>query len=375
MCLRSVVPLVTAIGLASSAPAEGRAIDEIAQVDKVTTVSAYGGHVVWSAREPQTGAYRLADLFKGAISYLPVRARSVPFDVDLGPGSDGRPVAAYSRCASEPTDVDFDGLPTWAQAKECSIRVYDFGTGRERRLAGEASGRASHFLPSVWRDRIGFFQTRPGQRRTRGVLVPQLVVRRVGRSARARQLPVGNVPKAPFPARWLTPTALDVGVRRLVFGWEWSSEGHGHGITEVRLLTSTSAHRSLLVAYGVVGEGCLHTVLSPVIDHERITFVRHETCGPASVKRYALASGRRFGAPAPGVPVAFTRDPFAPRDAGTLIAAAKSSEFGGPDACAPALGVAPPPEMGPCTLIQLRGLRFKAEPRRGPLPDSFDLAP
>src|SRR4051812_21717362 len=65
--LRSVLPLVTATGLASGAPAESCAMDAIAQVDRITTVSAYGAHVVWSDREPQTGrvAIRVHDVATG----------------------------------------------------------------------------------------------------------------------------------------------------------------------------------------------------------------------------------------------------------------------------------------------------------------------
>ncbi len=314
----------------------------------VSPVSAYGGHTVWSQRDAATGAFRLMD----GDTALRVPERSVPFDADIGPGADAAPVVVYSRCAGEPKDTDWTGLPRWAQATGCRIYAYSFKGGSERALP------AKGFVPSLWHDRLAFF--RAGR-------VPQLRLGRVDGKGGTRALPVGNVPKSRkgFPLRWITPSALDLDGSRLAFGWEWSAEGYGHGMTEIRLLPSLNARKAQLIQYGVVGEGCLHTVLSPQLDHGFVTDVRHETCGTASVQRYDIARGRRYSAPVPGDPVAMARDPFSPADTVTLLSAARPPAEAGGAECAAG-----------CALAPVTGLAFKFEPRRhGPLPDDFDLAP
>lgn len=88
-----------------------------------TSVAAYKDVVAWSQREPQaaagssqaagSSAYHLTALVDGAARRLPVAPRTVPFDVNMGPDSRGRPVAVYSRCAREP-ELAAAGDSLWA---------------------------------------------------------------------------------------------------------------------------------------------------------------------------------------------------------------------------------------------------------------------
>jgi len=78
----------------------------VASSEGPTSVDAYKDVLVWSQRQAGPvsggGAYHLAALVGGEVRRLPVAPRAVPFDVNLGPDSRGRPVAVYSRCAREP---------------------------------------------------------------------------------------------------------------------------------------------------------------------------------------------------------------------------------------------------------------------------------
>ena len=85
-------------GAVSAAPASAA---DLAPVYAPTAISAWGGHVVWSAYDPVAGVYRLADRSGGVVRMLPIGPRSIPFDADVGPGRDGRPVVVYSRCRVE----------------------------------------------------------------------------------------------------------------------------------------------------------------------------------------------------------------------------------------------------------------------------------
>jgi hypothetical protein len=175
--------------------------------------------------------------------------------------------------------------------------------------------------------------------------------------------------------KWVAPTALDLVSDRIAYGWEWSGEGYGHGMTEVRFFPSLSARRSVLIDFGVVGEGCLHTLVSPVLDRRVITMARRETCGRPAVERYDLASGRRFEAMVPSDPVALARSPQSPLTTATLLIAAPPSFAEPIDACTSEPSASGAPPRGPCNLTELQGLRFAPAARRGPLPESFDEVP
>jgi hypothetical protein len=378
--LAAAISLASPIMLLGGVDAQVQTAVPVTQLDRETTLSTFAGHLVWSARDAVSGGYRLMDAFHGAIRPLPVAERTVPFDVGLGPGPDGRPLAVYSRCAKEPADLDFDGLPRWADATGCKLRVYSFATRRERGLPGQASSGRSGFLPSVWRRRIAFFRAPPAATPARGVPVPGLRLGRLDGRGDARTLPVGDGPISPSPhvrLRLLTPSALHLVGHHLVLGLQWSGTSAaqgGHGTTDIRLLNvdPRQARRPSLIASGVVGEGCLHILVSPVIDHDTITMVKRDTCFGSSIKRYQISTGRRFSAKISGDPVAMARSATYASDAVALLATPRYKLLRAGDTCAPAYATLPNetmPDATPCDLLRTSRLVFTPERLRGPLPE------
>jgi len=207
-----------------------------------TKVAAYGDVVVWSERTSGGGAFRLVAHRgpDGEPTPLPVGERAVPFDVDLGPGPDGRPVAVYSRCAREPR-----ALPaTWpavapATGRGCDLFAYSFATRSERRVEGTNAPGASEFLPSIWRGRIAFarvFERRPGLAGT----ASSLYVRELGPRGRSLRQAGGPRGSSGLPG----PTSLDLNGDRLAFGWVWGEGAQGR--SEVRLTTLGSREAGLI---------------------------------------------------------------------------------------------------------------------------------
>jgi hypothetical protein len=194
--------------LAAPALAGASASTKIATVDRPTTLSAYDTGLLFSRRDPKTERFRLWFVRRGSTpAPLPIRDRAVPFDADLGPGTHGRLLAVYSRCASEPAlDPDNDdGPPDYTRSSGCDLFEFDFSTGTERKLA-VSDPKASEVLPSVWGNTVAF--VRDGRLLARSGL------------AAPRRLTGG-------PGRDGTPTALDLRGRRLAFGWRYYGKADG----------------------------------------------------------------------------------------------------------------------------------------------------
>jgi hypothetical protein len=108
-------------------------------------VAAYGGKVVWS-RRVDVGfdlEYRLVETTPAGPRDLPVAQSREPFQLDIGPGADGAPVAVYVRCA---------------EGTYCDIYRYDFARRQESRVAGVSGPRCSATEPAIWRGRIVFIR-------------------------------------------------------------------------------------------------------------------------------------------------------------------------------------------------------------------------
>jgi hypothetical protein len=170
---------------------------ELARVDRPTTASTYTGRVAYSAYDAGHGVYRLMLGSPGSvIEAVPVAPRAVAFDVDLGPGPDGRVLAVYSRCRVEPRTG-------------CDIFAYDPTTRVERRIAALSTASASEFLPSVWGNRVAFARLGAG-RRTAALRVGSL-----GGAGRSR------VVAERLTARQRGgPVALELFGRRLAVVWQ-----------------------------------------------------------------------------------------------------------------------------------------------------------
>ncbi|HEV2769374.1 MAG TPA: hypothetical protein VGV40_04240 [Solirubrobacteraceae bacterium] len=235
-----------------------------------TKVAAYGDVVVWSERSPE-GAFRLvADRGPdGEPAPLPVGQRGAPFDVDVGPGPDGRPVAVYSRCAREPRPLP----ATWpavapATGRGCDLFAYSFATRAERPVQGANLPDTSEFLPSIWRGRIAFarvFEQRPGLAGT----APQLYVRELDPGGRTRRQAGGPRGRSGLPG----PTSLDLYKDRLAFGWVWGEGAQGR--SEVRLTTLGSSQAGLIAEES--WSSTIARLLSPQVAEGSIWFASERT--------------------------------------------------------------------------------------------------
>lgn len=239
-----------------------------------SSVDAYRDVVVWSEREDPPGAeapsYHLVALIDGSARRLPVAPRSVPFDVDLGPGADWRTVAVYSRCAQEPQppyalgDAPSAPYPAYTSGRGCDLYRFDFETARERKIEGASTDQASEVLPSIWRDRIAFARVYEQRSGSRGVL-PYLYT---------RDLDGGPSEREPGGARGATglpgPTSLDLYGRRLAFVWNHRT-GETGGVTELRVNTLGGGRRVLSSARHD-GTDSYATFLSPQGVHGRIVY-------------------------------------------------------------------------------------------------------
>lgn len=284
-------------------------------------VDAYGDAVVWSERDaaaegsgPDVVApYFLMALVDGEVRRLAVAPRSVPFDVDVGPGEDGRAVAVYSRCEREasPADPGFVyslPYPAYTRGDGCDIYRFDFATGRERKVAGPSTDQASEVLPSIWRDQIAFARVYEQREGSRG-RYPYLYVRPLAGGHSQRQ-PGGSRGASGLPG----PTSLDLYGRRLSFVWNYRTgpgSGDTGGVSEVRLDTLGGDHRVLSQARhdGTTAGGAYASFLSPQGSEGRIFYgygrVRVEHMNKDSkplsslLLRYRLSDGDKGLARAP----------------------------------------------------------------------------
>jgi hypothetical protein len=110
-------------------------------------MSAYGGHVVWSEGVAPR-RHVLMRWHAGRVDRLPVAARAVPFDVDLGPDARGRPVAVYSRCPGE--------TETSAPVGGCDVYRLPLQRGRERRIRRASTATSSEYAPAIWRGNLAY---------------------------------------------------------------------------------------------------------------------------------------------------------------------------------------------------------------------------
>jgi hypothetical protein len=183
------------------APA-ARADETVATLDRVGPLAAFQDRLVWSAYDAATNTYKLMTRAGGITSEVPVPARPEPFDVDLGPGPNGRVTAAYTRC--EP---------------RCTVRLHEFGgPGGELSI----SGTSDSSNPAVWRSRVAY--ERGGR----------LYVRTAGGS---------GVTRYPGGPRGYEVSDLDLYGQRLAVVWRNNAtEGHRE---ELRLATTPRRVRTV----------------------------------------------------------------------------------------------------------------------------------
>jgi hypothetical protein len=156
-------PIALAAVVAVLGSPAGAAADEtLARVARPGPVSTFDGRVLWSEYDPVAKAYFLTQRFGTTTARLPVRPRSVPFDVDVGRKLGNDTVAAYSRCRREPRGRDprtgsaLTQMPQWSTGRGCDLYMLNLRTNVETRIRGASTRGASEFLPAVWQSRIVF---------------------------------------------------------------------------------------------------------------------------------------------------------------------------------------------------------------------------
>lgn len=239
--LRTRVKRLTGAGAAllvlGSASLPTAAADEtvLARELRPTAVSAHGGFVVWSSWSDRAHGYRLVAWDRqGGRRVLPARAQRVPFDADVGPGRDGRPVAVYSRCRRSPTDArSANQLPVYVSGRGCDLYQLALRGGTEHRIDKLSQRGASEVLPTAWKAGVAFARTYERRAGLDGVL-PHLLLGSLRSGVPARNLPGGTrgvYEKIDYDGRPPTyydggpgPTGIDFDGRRVAFVWNSQAE-------------------------------------------------------------------------------------------------------------------------------------------------------
>jgi hypothetical protein len=284
---RFIATAVATIALCAAPAATAETTQVLELVANQTVLSAYNGHVVWNELDAQTGHWFLRHWHAGTSARLPVAPRSVQFDIDVGPASNGIPVAVYSRCDQEPAPPSGVALsPDWMAAEGCDIYSVSLVSGKERRVRRVSTIRGSETTPSIWRNRIAFARRPAGRRSAR------LYVRLRRRAVR---LSGGTVPRSCDgcePRPYAGPDALDLQKRSLSYLWRMRN-GNAIGVAawELRGLRLTS-RRSWLIDAGYVGATCDFSFpLSPNSVGRRVIYA--ERSGGCATTRTRFTSFRR----------------------------------------------------------------------------------
>jgi hypothetical protein len=221
-------------------------------------ITAYGGHVVLSRRDPQTGNWALVRWHAGVVDVLPVAQRSVPFDADAGPGRDGRPVVVYSRCRVEPTlTPGLAPTPDWQTARGCDVYELPLtGTPTERKLTAVSSASQSETTPSTWRGGVAFV------RHADRAFVPKVLYLPAG-AKRLRSLGHGSVQTCSekafcaFARRHDSVDQLDLGPSRAAYLWRMTGGAvYGTGVVWELRAVPLAGGRSLLLDGGLISGTC-----------------------------------------------------------------------------------------------------------------------
>jgi len=318
--IRSGLALLT-VTFALFAAGPALADETVATVALPTPVSAHGGRLAWSSFDPGRRAYVLMTRVGDVTSEVPVRPRSVPFDVDLGPDTNGNTIAAYSRCRREPPRRDpaignvFTQLPDWARGRGCDLYEFDFGTGRESRIAGASSRAGSEFLPSVWGRRVAFARVYE-HRRGRAGERPYLYLRALAGDRRSLRVPAGSRSKQRFCSGGRRhrcklivepgPTGLDLWGRRLALGWDSGGPTSAVYLETIRGRDATKKLLSRVSSGEVEGD----EIQSPAILSGQISWVlaRFGDTTDNTLVRYRIKTRERSEAKLPP-PAVQAQDP------------------------------------------------------------------
>jgi len=306
--VRSRLVLASLLLLAALPPAaHAQSADVVlAPAPDSAAITAHGGHVVLSKRDPQTGTWALVRWHAGIVDVLPVAQRSVPFDADAGPDSGGRPVVVYSRCRQEPRlTPGLAPTPDWQTARGCDVYELSLtGTPTERKLTAVSSASQSETTPSTWRGGVAFV------RHADNAFVPKVLYLAPG-AKRLRSLGGGSVQTCSgaghcgFSQRHDGVDQLDLGPSRAAYVWRMTGGSvYGTGVVWELRAVPLAGGRSVLLDSGLISGACGFGLPSaPNASRNPIAYLDAGADCDVSATQFATANavtGVHGAAPTPG---------------------------------------------------------------------------
>ncbi|HKE80996.1 MAG TPA: hypothetical protein VKB54_16885 [Solirubrobacteraceae bacterium] len=240
-----------------------------------TPIAAYSGRLVWSAPDAKGGYQLMQRIGDGPVQALPVTARKVPFDVDLGPTSGGTVYAVYSRCKTEP-DWNGQQMPAYETGKGCDVYKLDLGSMTETRYSKVNASDGSEYWPSYWKGQVAFvraYDDDPGK--------PYIYVKTISSSSPSQRQPGGS-----RGSRSSTALQVELYGSRLGFAWRYQADRDAPAY-DLRVDTTGGDHIRL---DSTPGGGLSSTVLGwPSFENGRIYWLRSCVGDPGGCQ-----STRRF---------------------------------------------------------------------------------
>jgi hypothetical protein len=380
--MRRLIPIAVALSLVLATAPPAGADETISTLARVSSVSAYGGRVAWSSFDPNLNTFVLMTRFGGTTGQVPVRPRTVPFDVDLGPNRAGQTVAVYSRCRNDPPRREpalgnvFTQLPAYAEGRGCDLYEFDFERNRESRLSGPNSSGASEFLPSIWKDRIAFTRVYE-KKKGRDGKTPHLYSRAHIGSSTSLRLPGGTRATGLFcsggkPRRCRAvvepgPTAVDLAGKRLAVAWD---SGEPEGATSTAYLETIGSHSAKKTLLLRVGSGNIQgsEIETPAIVDGQVywTLALFGDVTENKLQRYRITTGELSEAPLPPpaeqATDAYRRGVFASAVSGPDFLYLASGLILPGEPCTPQAPCSVDPgcsDAEPCALKSTRDIAFK----------------
>lgn len=316
----------------------GRGPEELARVERMTEVAAFGGHAVWNER--RRSGWILVHATSRRVERLPLAAGRAASAIDLGPGADGTPTLVYARCD---------------QAADCSVHAYDLRRNTDRRMteldrAGTVVERAS-----VWRDDIAFVRRTIGSANVDVLLLD-------GVSGRLDKVPSEPAVECLYGARPVRSCraeiqSLDLGAELLAHSWtgrfadDYSVPGTPHVMRR-----SDGRDRRLFTGYISEACGSLAGNAMQVRGHTVQYIRRLYNCAydSSSLRRYDFSTRRTTRVNPPplrrgnGIAHAMARDG---RDTYWLYVKRTRPYESYPDTCDASKG-------GGCRILRSRDLQF-----------------
>jgi hypothetical protein len=359
--MKTIAPVLCSVVALTAGTGSAAADTTVATLSKPAPVSFFEGRLAWSSFDPATDRFVLMTRIGDVTTALPVAPRSVPFDVDLGPDRNGATVAVYSRCRRDPDFTTAVGnaiinqLPDWRSGRGCNLYKFDFEAGRESRVRGVSTGRASEFLPSIWRNRIAFarvYERRAGKAGQRAYLYRASTTGRGG-SKRFTAGPRANL-RFCFSRRGkrvcripveLGPTALDLHARQLAFAWTTATGCESS--SGIFLDTISKARKR--IATECSGDIQAIQLLSPTISSNRVNYgyIGYGDSTFNRMRRYVLSTGATEELPLAASKVVLSTSTGAGTTAYLVSGGYEPGCAASPRVIEPGVG----PDTGPCALV------------------------